>query len=134
VLGKYDIIRLPGLRSELPRVLVSPALDDDLLIRVKLDRVASLCGHVAEETVFPSTEWEIGRWRGYTDIDANQPAQVLELLGSLIVQQKGAIYTDSEIGGTCDPAHFLVSGSLSAPAGRRNSFLPSENVTLLPTA
>jgi hypothetical protein len=67
-------------------VLVSPALDDDFLIRVKLDGVTSLALHVAEETVFPSTEWDIGHWRGHTDIDANQPAQVLELLGSLIAQ------------------------------------------------
>jgi hypothetical protein len=67
-------------------VLVWPGLDHDLLVRVKLDGVTSLSMHVAEETVFPSTEREIGHWRGNTDIDANQPAQVLELLGSLIVQ------------------------------------------------
>ena len=59
------------LPSELPRMLVSPALDDNLFIRVKLDGVASLSVHVAEETVFPSTEWKIRHWRGNTDIDAD---------------------------------------------------------------
>jgi hypothetical protein len=67
-------------------------------------------------------------------LDANLPAQALELHESLIVQGKGAIYADSEIGGTCGLAYFLVSGSLSRPCRPRNSFLPSENVTLLPTA
>src|SRR3984893_11778605 len=59
------------LRSELARVLVNPALDDDFLVRVKLHGVASLSVHIAEEAVFPSAEWKIGHWRGYTDIDAD---------------------------------------------------------------
>src|SRR5882762_934896 len=60
-----------GLRSELPRVLVHPALDDDFLIRVKLHGVASLSMHVAEEAVFPSAEWKIRHRRGHADIDAD---------------------------------------------------------------
>src|SRR6266699_928629 len=27
--------------------------------------------HIAEETIFPSTEWEIRHWRGHTNIDAD---------------------------------------------------------------
>jgi hypothetical protein len=84
--GAPGTVRLFELRSEFARVLVSPVLDDDLLIRAKLDGVMPLSVHVAEETVFPSTKWKISHGRGHTDIDANQPAQVLELLGSLIVQ------------------------------------------------
>jgi len=52
-----------GLRSELPSVLVYPSLDDDLLIRVKLYGVTSLSVQIAEETVLPSSEWEIGHGR-----------------------------------------------------------------------
>ena len=69
---KYDLNARPrGRRLELARVLVSPALDHDFLVRVELDGVASLRVHVAEETAFPSGEREIGHWRGYTDIDAD---------------------------------------------------------------
>lgn len=58
-------------RLEFPRVLVAPALDDYLFIRVELDGVASLRVHVAEETAFPSGEREISHWGGHTDIDAD---------------------------------------------------------------
>src|SRR5256886_15677007 len=60
-----------GLRSELPSVLVYPSFDDDFLIRVKLYRVASLSMQVAEETVLPSSEREIGHGRGHSDINAD---------------------------------------------------------------
>ena len=60
-----------GLRSELPSVLVYPSLDDDLLIRVKLYGVTSLSVQIAEETVLPSSEWEIGHGRGHSDINAD---------------------------------------------------------------
>src|SRR5258705_13496242 len=60
-----------GVRSELPSVLVYPSLDDDLFIRVKLYGVTSLSVQIAEETVLPSSEWEIGHGRGYDDIDAD---------------------------------------------------------------
>ena len=52
-------------------MLVYPSLDDDLFIRVKLYGVASLSMQVAEETVLPSSEREIGHGRGYSDIDAD---------------------------------------------------------------
>src|SRR5713226_3547342 len=60
-----------GLRSKLPSVLVYPSLDDDLLVRVKLDGVTSLAEKVAEETVLPSREREKSHWRGYSDVDAD---------------------------------------------------------------
>ena len=52
-------------------MFLSPALDDDFLIRVKLDRVAPLSVHVAEEAVVPAAEGEIGHGRGHADVDAD---------------------------------------------------------------
>src|SRR6202043_900312 len=66
---KYDLnARSRSRRLELARVLVSPAFDDDLLISVELDGVASLRVHVTEETAFPSREGKVRHGRSYADI------------------------------------------------------------------
>src|SRR5882672_1907711 len=58
---------------ELARFLARPALDDDFGFGEKFNGVASLPVKDAEETLFPSAEWEIGHRGGDTDIDANIP-------------------------------------------------------------
>src|SRR5580704_14884351 len=58
-------------RLELPRVLLSPALDDYFFVGVELDGVASLGVHIAEETSFPSGEGEVGHRGGYAYVDAD---------------------------------------------------------------
>src|SRR4029077_19618365 len=60
-----------GARLELTCVLVSPSFDDNFFIGIKLDGVATLRVHVAEETAFPSSEGEICHWRRDADIDAD---------------------------------------------------------------
>src|SRR6267142_3642052 len=57
--------------SEFTRMFFGPAFDDDFLVGVELDGVASLAMHVAEEAVLPSTEGEVGHGCGYADVDAD---------------------------------------------------------------
>src|SRR3954466_1929738 len=59
--------------SELARPLFGPALDDDFLFCVELDRVAPLAMQDAEEAVFPSAEWEVSHRRGDPDVHADVP-------------------------------------------------------------
>src|SRR3954466_15632381 len=56
---------------ELARPLFGPALDDDFLFCVELDRVASLAVQDAEEAVFPSAEREVRHWGGDSDVHAD---------------------------------------------------------------
>src|SRR5882672_9901479 len=58
---------------ELARFLARPALDDDFGFGEKFNGVASLPVKDAEETFFPSAEWEIGHRGGDADIDADIP-------------------------------------------------------------
>src|ERR1700675_4226921 len=48
-----------------------PASDNYFFIGVELDRIAALAVEVAEETVFPSAEGEVGHGRGDSDVDAD---------------------------------------------------------------
>src|SRR5580658_434625 len=59
--------------SELPRVLLRPALDHNFLFGVELDRIAPLCVHDPEETVLPSAEREICHGRGHANVNADIP-------------------------------------------------------------
>src|SRR5579863_1826474 len=52
-------------------MLFGPALDYYFLVGVELDSVTALAVEIAEETVLPSAEREIGHGRGYADVDAN---------------------------------------------------------------
>src|SRR5437899_2773175 len=54
---------------ELSRVFPGPALDNNLLVGIKLDRVASLAMEIAKETVLPSAERKVRHRRGHADID-----------------------------------------------------------------
>src|SRR5262245_4562837 len=62
-------------KSKLARVLFRPALHYHFLFGVKLDGIASLAVHNAEETVFPSTERKVGHGSGYADVDADVPCR-----------------------------------------------------------
>src|SRR5215471_17870096 len=52
-------------------MLASPALDDHLLFRIELYRVATLAVLDTEETVLPSAKRKIGHGCGHADVDAN---------------------------------------------------------------
>src|SRR5947209_1831024 len=58
---------------KLARPLFGPALDDDFLFCVELDGIASLSVEDAEETVFPSAEWEVGHWGRDSDVHSDIP-------------------------------------------------------------
>src|SRR5437667_5032028 len=57
--------------SELARVFFCPALDYNLHLGIKLNRIATLPVHNPKEAVFPSAEREIGHGRGDSDVDAD---------------------------------------------------------------
>src|SRR2546425_12112759 len=57
--------------SELSRMFFCPALDYNLLLGIKLNRIATLPVHNPKEAVFPSAEWEIGHGSGNSDVYAN---------------------------------------------------------------
>ncbi len=57
--------------SEFPAVLFGPAFDYYFLVGIELDGVAALAVEIAEETVLPSAEGEIGHGRGDSDVDAD---------------------------------------------------------------
>src|SRR4051794_35470858 len=66
--------RFPNFRNsglELAGPLAGPALDDNLLVCVEVDRVVGLAVEDAHEAVFPATEGEVGHRRGDTDVDAD---------------------------------------------------------------
>src|SRR5208282_3429984 len=72
------VIRLSGLiqallktYSELARLLLRPALDDNFFLGVELDRIPSLSMHDAEETVFPSAEREVCHGRRHANVNSN---------------------------------------------------------------
>src|SRR3984957_3297125 len=48
-----------------------PTFDDYFFVGVELDGVAALAVEIAEETVFPSAEGEVGHGRGYADVDSD---------------------------------------------------------------
>src|SRR5579862_916346 len=52
-------------------MLFRPAFDDDFLFGIKLDSVAPLPVHDAEEAVFPAAKGKVGHGRGDSDINAN---------------------------------------------------------------
>src|SRR5437899_10303071 len=54
---------------ELSRVFPGPALDNNLLVGIKLDRVASLAMEIATETVLPSAERKVRHRRAHADIN-----------------------------------------------------------------
>src|SRR5450432_550364 len=56
---------------EFSAVLFGPTFDDYFLVGVKLDRVTALAVEIAEETVLPSAEGEVGHGRGDSDVDAD---------------------------------------------------------------
>src|ERR1700722_17235539 len=56
---------------EFPAVLFGPAFDHYLLVGVELDGIAALPVEIAEETIFPPAEGEIGHRRGDSDVDAD---------------------------------------------------------------
>src|ERR1700692_706930 len=56
---------------ELARMFFGPAFDYDFFVGVELDGVAALAVEVAEETVLPSAEGEVGHGRGDSDVDAD---------------------------------------------------------------
>src|ERR1022692_457645 len=58
-------------RLEFSAVLFSPALYYDFLVGIELDGVAALAVEIAEETVLPPTEREVGHGRGDSDVDAD---------------------------------------------------------------
>src|SRR6476660_9214340 len=58
-------------RLELARMLFDPTFDDHFFVGIKLDGVASLGVHVAEEAAFPSGEGKVGHGGGYADVDAD---------------------------------------------------------------
>src|SRR2546421_11598846 len=58
-------------KLEFAGMFLCPALDDNFLVGVELDRVATLPVHVAEEAVFPATIREVRHRRGNADVDAN---------------------------------------------------------------
>src|SRR5579864_5759833 len=58
---------------EFPAVLFRPALDDNFFVRIKLNSFPPLAVQIAEETVLPSAEREIGHGCGHADVDANVP-------------------------------------------------------------
>src|SRR5579864_12171 len=60
---------------EFPAVLFRPALDDNFLVRIKLDSIPPLPMQIAEEAVLPSAEREIGHGRGDTNVDTNVPCR-----------------------------------------------------------
>src|ERR1700722_13893176 len=56
---------------EFAAVFFRPALDDNLLIRIELNRVAALAVEIAKKAVLPSTEREVRHRRGNTNVDAD---------------------------------------------------------------
>jgi hypothetical protein len=56
---------------ELAAVLFRPALDDNFLIRIKLDGVATLAVEVAEEAVLPTAKRKIGHGGGNSNVDSD---------------------------------------------------------------
>src|SRR3982751_5695404 len=56
---------------ELARVLLGPALNHNFLVGVKLDGVPALTMEIAEKTVLPPAEREVGHGRGNSDVDAD---------------------------------------------------------------
>src|SRR5438309_9986863 len=62
----------PWLKNlELARVLFCPALNNNFLVGIELDRVAALAVQIAEEAVLPSAEGEIRHGRGNANVDAD---------------------------------------------------------------
>src|SRR5205809_1122645 len=59
------------MTSELPAPRRRPPLDDDLLLRVEIDRIASLGMEVAKEAVLPPGKREIRHRRRDADVDAD---------------------------------------------------------------
>src|SRR6185436_7244543 len=71
----------PSCRLELSAPGGRPAFDDDLLLRIEVDRVTSLGMEIAEEALFPAGEGEVRHWRRDAHVDANvaDPRLVAEL-------------------------------------------------------
>src|SRR5262249_52484620 len=55
------------------RMLLAPTLDNDLLLGIELDCIATLSVHDTEEALFPSAKREIRHRCGYSNINADVP-------------------------------------------------------------
>ena len=67
----WRICGRPKVDLKFSRVFFGPALYYYFFVGVKFYGIAALSVKIAEETVLPSGEREIGHGRGYADIDAD---------------------------------------------------------------
>src|ERR1051325_11991454 len=51
---------------KLSRMFFGPAFHDNFFVGIELDRITALAVHIAEETVFPPAEREVGRSEEHT--------------------------------------------------------------------
>src|SRR5690242_4860930 len=55
----------------------APSLNDDFLVGIELDRIATLGMHDAKEAIFPAAEGKIRHRCGYADVNADVPGRGL---------------------------------------------------------